>query len=109
MSLTRDGLLLRIFIGEDDRWKGRALHEALVLEARARGLAGATVFRGFMGFGAHTRVHKVGILDLSSDLPVVIEIVDAAEKIEAFLPVVDEMVKEGLATVEKATVILYRA
>ncbi len=109
MSLTRDGLLLRIFIGEDDRWKGRTLHEALVLEARARGLAGATVFRGFMGFGAHTRVHKAGILDLSSDLPVVIEIVDAAEKIEAFLPVVDEMVKEGLATVEKATVILYRA
>lgn len=109
MSLKREGLLLRIFIGEDDRWKGKPLHEALVIEARARGLAGATVFRGFMGFGAHSRVHKAGILDLSSDLPLVIEIVDDTEKIEAFLPVVDEMVKEGLATVEKATVILYRA
>jgi len=109
MTLPREGQLLRIFIGESDRWQGQPLYEALVQEARRRGLAGATVFRGFEGFGAHSRVHTARILRLSEDLPVLVEIVDAEEKIQAFLPVLDEMVKEGLATVEKATVIFYRS
>lgn len=108
MTLPRDGQLLRIFIGEADRWEGRPLYEAIVQEARKRGLAGATVFRGFEGFGAHSLVHTTRILRLSEDLPVVIEIVDTEEKIQGFLPRLDEMVKEGLATVEKATVLFYR-
>jgi hypothetical protein len=109
VTLPRDGQLLRIFIGESDRWGGLPLYEAIVQEARKRGLAGATVFRGFEGFGARSRVHTARILRLSEDLPVVIEIVDTEEKIQAFLPALDEMVKEGLATIEKATVIFYRA
>jgi len=109
MTLPREGQLLRVFIGESDRWHGVPLYEALVQEARKRGLAGATVFRGFEGFGAHSLVHTTRILRLSEDLPVLVEIVDSEEKIQAFLPVLDEMVKEGLATVEKATVIFYRA
>jgi len=108
MNLPREGQLLRIFIGESDRWGAVPLYEAIVQEARKRGLAGATVFRGFEGFGAHSRIHTTRILRLSEDLPIVVEIVDADEKIQAFLPVLDEMVKEGLATVEKATVIFYR-
>lgn len=108
MKLPRDGQLLRIFIGEADRWEGRPLYEAIVQEACQRGLLGATVFRGFEGFGAHSRVHTTRILRLSEDLPVVIEIVDTEEKIQGFLPRPDDMVKEGLATVEKATVIFYR-
>ena len=108
MNLPREGLLLRIFIGESDRWGAVPLYEAIVQEARRRGLAGATVFRGFEGFGAHSRIHTSRILRLSEDLPVVIEIVDSEEKIQSFLPALDEMVKEGLATVEKATVIFYR-
>ena len=108
MTLPRDGQLLRIFIGESDRWGGQPLHEAIVQEARKRGLAGATVFRGFEGFGAHSRVHTARILRLSEDLPIVVEIVDTEDKIQAFLPALDEMVKEGLATVEKATVLFYR-
>ena len=109
MKLPREGQLLRIFIGESDRWAGRPLYEALVEEARKQGLAGATVFRGFEGFGAHSRIHTTRILRLSEDLPVLVEIVDSEERIQAFLPVLDEMVKEGLVTVEKATVIFYRA
>jgi uncharacterized protein len=109
VTLPRDGQLLRIFIGEADRWEGRPLYDAIVQEARHRGLAGATVFRGFEGFGARSRVHTARILRLSEDLPVVIEIVDTEEKIQGFLPRLDEMVKEGLATVEKATVLFYRA
>ena len=108
MNLPREGQLLRIFIGESDRWGNVPLYDALVQEARRRGLAGATVFKGFEGFGAHSRIHTSRILRLSEDLPVVVEIVDAEDKIQAFLPVLDEMVKEGLATVEKATVIFYR-
>lgn len=80
-----EGKLLRIFIGEADRWHGRPLYEAIVEEARKRGLAGATVWKGFMGFGAHSRMHTAKILRLSEDLPVLIEIVDSAEKIEGFL------------------------
>jgi PII-like signaling protein len=109
MTLPRDGQLLRIFIGESDRWGGLPLYEAIVQEARKRGLAGATVFKGFEGFGAHSRIHTTRILRLSEDLPIVVEIVDTADKIEAFLPALDEMVEEGLATVEKATVIFYRS
>jgi PII-like signaling protein len=109
VKLPRDGQLLRIFIGESDRWEGRPLYEAIVQDARAQGLAGATVFRGFEGFGARSRVHTTRILRLSEDLPVVVEIVDTEEKIQAFLPSLDAMVREGLVTVEKATVIFYRA
>ena len=109
MRIPTEGKLLRIFIGEADRWHGKPLHQAIVEEARTRGLAGATVIKGFIGFGAHSRLHTSSILRLSTDLPVVIEIVDAAEKIEAFLPTLDEMVQEGLVTLERAEVILYRA
>ena len=109
MKIPREGQLLRIFVGESDRWHGKPLFEAVVQEARHQGLAGATVFRGFEGFGAHSRIHTSRILRLSEDLPIVIEIVDAEDKIQAFLPVLDGMVQEGLVTVEKATVIFYRA
>jgi PII-like signaling protein len=108
MKIPTEGKLLRIFIGEADRWGGKPLYEAIVEEARSRGLAGATVWKGFMGFGAHSRMHTAKILRLSEDLPVLIEIVDAAEKIEAFLPDLDRMVTEGLVTLERAEVILYR-
>jgi PII-like signaling protein len=109
MKIPREGQLLRIFVGESDRWQGKPLFEAIVQEARSRGLAGATVFRGFEGYGAHSRIHTSRILRLSEDLPIVIEIVDAEDRIQEFLPVLDDMVQEGLATVEKATVIFYRA
>ena len=108
MTLPKDGKLLRIFVGEADRWHGRPLYEAIVEEARKRGLAGATAWKGSMGFGAHSRLHTAKILRLSVDLPVIIEIVDASEKIVAFLPDLDTMVTEGLVTVERAEVILYR-
>ena len=108
MKIPTEGKLLRIFVGEADRWHGRPLYEAIVEAARMRGLAGATVWKGTMGFGAHSRLHTAKILRLSEDLPVVIEIVDAPERIEAFLPELDAMVQEGLVTVERAQVILYR-
>ena len=109
MKIPREGQLLRIFVGESDRWKGKPLFDAIIQEARSRGLAGATAFRGFEGFGAHSRIHTSRILRLSEDLPILIEIVDAEDKIQGFLPVLDDMVQEGLVTVEKATVISYRA
>ena len=109
MKIPREGQLLRIFVGESDRWKGQPLFEAIVKEAHSRGLAGATVFRGFEGFGAKSRIHTSRILRLTQDLPILVEIVDGEEKIQAFLPVLDDMVQEGLVTVEKATVIFYRA
>ena len=108
MSLPVEGKLLRIFVGEGDRWEGRPLYEAIVLEARRRGLAGATAIKGFMGFGAHSRIHTAKLLELSQDLPIVIEIVDAPEKIEAFLPDLEQMVGDGLITLERAEVLLYR-
>jgi PII-like signaling protein len=108
MKIPAEGMLLRVFIGESDKHKGRPLYEVIVGEARRRGLAGATVWKGFMGFGAHSRMHTAKILELSQDLPIVIEIVDAKEKVEAFLPVLDELVAEGLVTVEPARIILYR-
>jgi len=109
MKIPSEGKLLRVFIGEADRWHGRPLYEAIVEEARKLGLAGATVWKGSMGFGAHSRMHTSKILRLSEDLPIVIEIVDAAEKIDAFVQgPLDQMVQEGLVTVERAQVILYR-
>jgi uncharacterized protein len=108
MKLPTEGKLLRIFVGEANRWHGRPLYEAIVEEARRRGLAGATVWKGFMGFGAKSRMHTAKILRLSEDLPIVIEIVDAADKIEAFLPELDRMVEDGLVTLERAEVLLYR-
>ena len=108
MSLPTDGKLLRVFIGENDRWHGKPLYEAIVLEARQRGLAGATVIKGFMGFGAHSRIHTAKLLELSQDLPIVVEIVDAPEKIEAFMPELEQMVGDGLITLERAEVLLYR-
>ncbi len=108
MQIPAEGKLLRIFVGEADRWHGKPLYEAIVEEARKRGLAGATAWKGFIGFGRHSRVHTAKILRLSEDLPVVIEIVDAAEKIEGFLPALDAMVQEGLVTLERAEVLLYR-
>jgi PII-like signaling protein len=108
MSLPTEGKLLRIFIGEADRCDGKPLYEAVVLEARKRGLAGATVIKGFMGFGAHSRIHTAKLLELSQDLPVIIEIVDAPEKIEAFMPDLEAMVDDGLITLERAEVLLYR-
>ena len=108
MKLEGEGQLLRIFIGEADRWHGRSLYEAIVLRAREAGLAGATVLRGLMGFGAKSHLHTAKVLRLSEDLPIVIEIVDRAERIDAFLPVLDEMVADGLVTLERAQVITYR-
>lgn len=109
MILPEEGYLLRIFIGESDRYDGKLLYEWIILQAREAGLAGATVLRGIMGFGAHSRIHTSRILRLSEDLPVVVEVVDTLEKLEAFLEVIDEAIEEGLATVEKAQVRFYRS
>ena len=108
MNLPEEGLLLRIFIGESDKRDGRPLYEVIVEEARRRGLAGATVLRGVLGFGANSRIHTTKILRLSEDLPMVIEIVDEADKINAFLPGLDGMIREGLVTLERVRVVLYR-
>src|SRR6266480_5171769 len=108
MKIPAVGMLLRVFIGESDKHHGRPLYEVIVGEARRRGLAGATVWKGFMGFGAHSRMHTAKILELSQDLPIVIEIVDAEEKIEAFMPDLEAMVGDGLITLERAEVLLYR-
>ncbi|HEV8241963.1 MAG TPA: DUF190 domain-containing protein [Thermoanaerobaculia bacterium] len=108
MKIDGEGELLRIFIGESDHWHGKPLSEAIVLRARELGLAGATVLRGLEGFGAHSRIHTSSILRLSQDLPIIVEIVDKRDRIEAFLPILDEMVHEGMITVEKVRVIAYR-
>jgi len=108
MNLPREATLLRIYIGESDRWEHRPLYEAIVLKARENHLAGATVLRGPMSFGKSSRLHTAKILRLSFDLPIVIEIVDSAENINAFLPTVDAMMKAGLITMEKVQVIQYR-
>ncbi|OIR15002.1 hypothetical protein GALL_41200 [mine drainage metagenome] len=109
MQLPRDSVLLRIFIGESDRCGGKPLYEAIVLKARELGLAGATVLRSPMGFGAASHLHTAKILRLSDDLPMVIEIVDTDERIQAFLPVLEPMVGGGLVTLEKVQVLHYRA
>ena len=108
MKLPEGAELLRIFIGESDRFDGRPLYEAIVEEARRRGLAGATVLRGVLSYGVHSRLHTSKVLRLSEDLPMIVEIVDRKERIEDFLPVLDEMVKEGLITIEDIRVIAYR-
>ena len=109
MRIPEDGKLLRIFIGEQDKWHHQPLYEAIVHLAKKEGLAGATAIKGFMGFGCKSHMHTAKLLRLSEDLPIIIEIVDSEEKIQKFLPILDEMVQEGLITLEKATVILYRA
>ena len=108
MNLSEDAMLLRILIGESDRWHHQPLYEALVIKAREAGLAGATVLRGPMGFGASSRLHTAKILQLSNDLPIIIEIVDTEEKLNGFLPTLDEMMGGGLVTLEKIKVIHYR-
>mgnify|MGYP000985866030 FL=1 len=108
MTLPQEAQLLRIFVGESDKWRGQPLYEAIILEARHRGMAGGTVTRGLMGFGAHSRLHTAKILRLSEDLPIVIEIVDRPDRIEAFLPLLDTMIDEGLVTLEPIRVIAYR-
>lgn len=108
MKLPSEAELLRIFIGESDKHHGRPLYEVIVEEARKRGMAGATVLRGVLGFGAHSRLHTAKILRLSEDLPMVIEIVDKPDRIAAFLPDLDGMIDEGLVTLEKVRVIAYR-
>src|SRR6266849_239037 len=109
MQIPHEAVLLRIFIGESDRYEHRPLYEAIVLRARELHLAGATVLRGPMGFGKSSRLHTAKILRLSMDLPLVIEIVDSEEKIRAFLPVLDQMMRGGLVTLEKVKVMDYRA
>ena len=107
MHVPREAVLLRIFIGEDDRIKGRPVYEAIVLKAREAGLAGATVLRGPMGFGKSSTLHTAKVLRLSEDLPMVIEIVDTQEKIDAFLPLLDPMMGSGLVTLERVQVLQY--
>jgi PII-like signaling protein len=109
MELPKQGQLLRIFIGERSKYDGRPLYEWIVLQAKQRGLAGATVLRGMMGYGANSRIHTSKILRLSEDLPIIIEIVDTHEKLTQFLAHIDEVIGEGLATLEKADVLFYRS
>ena len=113
MKLSGEGKLLRIFLGEADRYEGEQLFEAIVHCARSRGLAGATVLRGVEGFGAHSRIHKSKILELSEDLPIVIEIVDTAEKVEALIPEIDAIIEKAecgvMMTLEKVDVRKYSA
>jgi uncharacterized protein len=108
MRPAEPGYLLRVYLGEGDRFQGKPLYEAIVLKARELHLAGATVLRGPMGFGARSRIHTTKILRLSEDLPMLIEIVDTKDKIDAFLPVLDGMMQDGLVTLEKVEVIDYR-
>jgi uncharacterized protein len=108
MQLSEQGQLLRVFIGESDTWESQPLYRAIVLKARELGLAGATVLRGPMGFGANSRLHATKLLELSTDLPVVIEIVDTAEKVQTLLPFLDQAVAEGLITIEEVRILKYR-
>jgi hypothetical protein len=109
MKIPADGKLLRIFIGEQDKWNGQPLYEAIIHLAKKQGMAGATAIKGFIGFGAKSHMHTAKLLRLSEDLPIIVEMVDSEEKINQFLPQLDEMVKDGLITLEKANVIMYRA
>ena len=109
MILPEEGQLLRIFIGESDKYEKQPLYEWIVRKAREKGLAGATVFRGLEGYGASSRLHTAKLLRLSADLPIVIEIVDTNDKIEKFIPLIDQAIKNGLATLEKATIRFYRS
>ena len=107
--LFRSGKLLRIFIGEQDKWHGQPLHEAIVQLARKQGLAGTTCLKGFLGYGARSHLHTVKLLRLSEDLPVVIEIVDDEERIRQFIPQLDSMIQDGLVTLERVEVLVYRS
>lgn len=109
MKIPADGKLLRIFIGEQDKWQGKPLYEEIILLAKKEKMAGATAIKGFAGFGCKSHMHTAKILRLSEDLPIIIEIVDSEEKIKKFLAHLDEMVKDGLITLEEANVIMYRA
>jgi uncharacterized protein len=109
MMLPEEGYLLRIFIGESDRHDGKLLYEWIVLKAREAGLAGATVMRGMMGFGAHSRLHTFKIERLSQDLPIIVEIVDTRDKLEGFLAVIDKEIEEGMATLEEIKIHFYRS
>jgi len=109
MKIEGKGQILRIFIGESDRWHGHPLYEAIVHKIREMGIAGATVIRGIEGFGSHSRMHTAKILRLSEDLPIVIEVVDKAENIQKILPEIDGMIDEGLITLEEVQIIAYRS
>ena len=109
MKQEGPGRRVRIYIGENDQWHGRPLYAAIVQEARKRGMAGATVARGIMGYGAHSAIHEPHLFCLSHDLPVVVEIVDTDEKVRQFLPCLDEMVQEGMITTSAVEIIAYRA
>ena len=108
MKVPEDSVLLRVFVGEDDRYRGHPLYEQIVKRARELDLAGATVIRGILGFGAHSRIHTTKLLALSEDLPIIVEIVDAKEKIDGLLPFLDEVIQEGLVTLENVKVLKYR-
>jgi len=109
MKIPKEGCLLRVFVGESDQWRGRPLYEAIVLKARELHLAGATVLKGVMGYGATSRLHTAKVLRLSEDLPVIVEIVDSRENLQKLFPLLDEAVTDGLVTIERAEVIWYRA
>jgi len=108
MKIEGEGKLLRLFIGESDTWEGKPLYRAIVERVRAEGLAGATVLRGIEGFGASSVLHTSRLLELSSDLPIVVEIVDRQDRIDGILPVLDQMIGDGLLTVERVHIIDYR-
>ena len=108
MKIPENGSLLRVFIGESDKINGKPLYEQIVFKARELNLAGATVLRGIMGFGLSSRMHSTKVLRLSEDLPIIVEIVDSEENISKLLPYLDEVVQEGLITIEKATILKYR-
>jgi PII-like signaling protein len=108
VKIEGEGKLLRVFVGESDTWHGKPLYQAIVERVRKEGLAGATVLRGIEGFGADSHLHTARILRLSEDLPVLIEIVDTEERIRAIIPMLDEMVGEGMVTLEKVEIIMYR-
>jgi len=109
VTLPQEGCLLRLFLGENDRHEGMPLYEWIVRRARKQGLAGATVLRGLEGYGAHSRLHTARILRLSTDLPIVVEIVDSREKVEGFLEDIDGVIREGLATLERVEIRFYRS
>jgi len=109
VKIEGPGKILRVYIGESDTWHGRPLYQAIVRRLREQGLAGATVLRGIEGFGAHSRLHTARILRLSDDLPIVIEVVDREDRVREVLPILDEMVTEGLVTIEDVEVLVYRA
>lgn len=109
MMLPEEGYLLRIFIGESDKQEGIPLYEWIVKQAKLEKLAGATVLRGIEGFGSQSHLHTARILQLSTDLPIIIEIIDTLEKIEKFMPIVDNVITDGLATLEKVQIRLYRS